>query len=155
MEVVIVRPPLIYGPKVKGNFEVMMRLLAMATPLPFAGVLNNRKSLLGVDNFVDLLTMCIDHPNAANQTFLASDDQDISTAELLKFMAKAVGSKSRIFSVPDSFLRLGLQLTSNINLYHRLCGSLQVDIQKTKDRLDWTPPLSVDEGLERITKKYY
>lgn len=155
MEVVIVRPPLIYGPQVKGNFEVMMRLLAMGTPLPLAGVLDNRRSLIGLDNFVDLLTRCIDHPNAANQTFLASDDQDISTSELLKCMAKAIGSKSRIFSVPDCFLRFGLQLTGNSNLYRRLCGSLQVDIQKTKDRLGWTPPLSVDEGLKRITKKYY
>jgi nucleoside-diphosphate-sugar epimerase len=154
MEVVIVRPPLIYGPQVRGNFEVMMRWLARGVPLPFAGTSENRRSLIGLDNFVDFLERCIYHPGAANRTFLVSDGQDLSTAELLTRLAIAMGAKSRLFRLPDGFLRFGLQIMGKGDVYRRLCGSLQVDIQKTKYMLDWYPPISVDEGMRQVSSNF-
>jgi nucleoside-diphosphate-sugar epimerase len=149
LEVVIVRPPLIYGPHVKGNFEEMMRWIARGFPLPFGAITDNRRSFIGLDNFVDLLMRCIDHPAAANQTFLVSDDEDLSTAELLMRLGLALDMKSRIFHLPRGLLKLGATVLSKDDVYQRLCGSLQVDIQKTKQLLEWEPATSVDEGFRR------
>lgn len=149
MEVVIIRPPLVYGPGVKANFESMMRWLARGVPLPLAAVAQNRRSLVALDNLVDLIVTCLNHPAAANQTFLVSDGEDLSTAELLKRMGAAMGHPAHLFYLPPVLLKLGATILNKLGIYQRLCGSLQLDIAKTRDLLGWTPPVSVDEGLRR------
>ncbi len=147
MEVVVIRPPLVYGPGVKANFAAMMRWLARGVPLPLAAVTDNRRSLVALDNLVDLIVTCLNHPAAANQTFLVSDGEDLSTADLLKRMGLALGKPARLFFVPPGLLRFGAAMVNKPGIYQRLCGSLQVDISKTRQLLDWKPPLTVDEGL--------
>lgn len=154
MEVVIIRPPLVYGPGVKANFESMMRWLARGVPLPLAAVTQNRRSLVALDNLVDLIMTCLSHPAAANQTFLVSDREDLSTAELLRRMGAALGHPARLFYVPPSMLKLGARLVNKPGIYQRLCGSLQLDIAKTQRLLDWIPPVSVDEGLRRAAEGF-
>lgn len=154
MEVVIIRPPLVYGPGVKANFESMMRCLARGVPLPLATVTQNRRSLVALDNLVDLIVTCLNHPAAANQTFLASDGEDLSTAELLKRMGAAMGHPALLFRVPPSMLKLGAQVVNKPGIYQRLCGSLQLDIAKTRQMLGWDPPVSVEEGLQRAAERF-
>jgi nucleoside-diphosphate-sugar epimerase len=149
MEVVIVRPPLIYGPGVKGNFAMMMRWLAKGVPLPLGSVDQNHRSMVGLDNMVDLLLTCISHPAAANQTFMVSDGEDMSTAELLRQLGNAMGKPARLLPVPVLLLRFGASILGKGNEARRLLGSLQVDISKTCELLNWTPPISVNEGLRR------
>lgn len=148
MEMVIIRPPLVYGPGVKGNFASMIKLVEKGLPLPF-GAIDNRRSLVGLDNLVDLIITCIDHPSAANQVFLVSDGEDLSTSGLLRRAAKAMGRHSRLIPVPAGLLQLGATVLGKKAVGQRLLGSLQVDIGSTRKRLDWTPPVSVDEGLRR------
>lgn len=149
MEIVIIRSPLVYGPGVKANFLSMMNWLRRGVPLPFGGVTKNRRSLVFLDNLVDLIVVCINHPAAANQTFLVSDDEDQSTAGLLEHMALALGRPSKLISVPTALITLGAKLIGRPDISQRLCGSLQVDIKKTKYLLGWSPPVSVDEGLRQ------
>lgn len=148
MEVVIIRPPLVYGPGVKGNFASLIRLVEKGIPLPL-GAIHNQRSLVALDNLIDLIVTCMDHPAAANEVFLASDGQDLSTAELLSSVAKAMGKSSRLFPVPPSMLMLGATLLGKKPVAQRLLSSLQVDISKAQDVLEWGPPLSVEEGLKR------
>ena len=148
MEFVIIRPPLVYGPKVKANFLSMMKWLNKSLVLPF-GAIRNHRSMVGLDNLVDLIITCIDHPKAANQTFLVSDGEDLSTAALLKRIANAMRCRARLFYIPDSLLKFGLIALNKPEIYQRLCGSLQLDPTKTQRRLNWVPPISVDEGLWR------
>lgn len=152
MEVVIIRPPLVYGPGVKANFDSMMRWLVRGVPLPLATVTHNRRSLVALDNLVDLIVTCLSHPAAANQTLLVSDDEDLSTADLLRRMGAALGHPARLFRMPPSVLRLGAQMVNKPGIYQRLCGSLQLDICKTRQLLGWTPPVSVDEGLRHAAE---
>ena len=154
MEVVIIRPPLVYGPGVKANFESMMRWLARGVPLPLAAVTENRRSLVALDNLVDLIVTCLNHPAAANQTFLVRDGEDLSTAQLLKRMGAAMGKPACLFYVPPGLLKLGATLLNKPGIYQRLCGSLQLDIAKTRQLLDWTPPVSVDEGVRRAAEGF-
>ncbi|MGE0351070.1 UDP-glucose 4-epimerase family protein [Hydrogenophaga sp.] len=149
MQVVIVRPPLVYGPGVKANFAAMMRAVQRGLPLPLASVTHNRRSLVALDNLVDLLITCIDHPAAANQTFLVSDGEDLSTADLLRRMGHAMGKPARLLPVPPALLTLGAAMIGKRDVAQRLLGSLQVDIAHTRDTLGWTPPIGVDEGLRR------
>ena len=153
MEVVIVRPPLVYGPGVKANFQAMMRWLTRGVPLPL-GAIDNHRSLVALDNLVDLIVTCIDHPAAANQTFLVSDGEDLSTTQLLQLMGQALGKPARLVPVPPALLKLGAALVGKPAVAPRLCGSLQVDISKTRQLLGWAPPLSVDEGLKRAAEGY-
>jgi nucleoside-diphosphate-sugar epimerase len=148
MEVAIIRPVLVYGPGVKGNFASMIDLVEKGIPLPL-GSIHNKRSLVGIDNLVDLIIRCIDHPAAANQVFLAGDGEDLSTTQLLNRVAKAMGRPSRLIRVPAALLQLGVILLGKKAVAQRLLGSLQVDISKTRQLLDWTPPVSVDEGLKR------
>lgn len=150
MEVVIVRPPLVYGPGVKANFAALMCWVARGLPLPLGAATCNRRSLLALDNLVDLLITCINHPTAANQTFLVSDGEDLSTTDLLRRMGRAMGKPARLLPVPLALLRLGATLVRKPDIYQRLCGSLQIDITKTCQLLDWRPPVGVDEGLRRV-----
>ncbi len=154
MEVVIIRPPLVYGPGVKANFESMMRWLARGVPLPLAAVTRNRRSLVALDNLVDLIVTCLNHPAAANQTFLVSDGEDLSTAQLLKRMGAAMGHPARLFYVPPALLKLGATVLNKPGIYQRLCGSLQLDTTKTRQLLDWTPSVSVDEGLHHAAEGF-
>ena len=148
MEVVIIRPPLVYGPGVKGNFANLIKLVRKGLPLPL-GAIHNRRSMIALDNLVDLIITCIDHPNAASQVFLASDGQDLSTTQLLQGLAQAMGNPSRLLLMPGALLSLAASVLGKKAVADRLLSSLQVDISKTRDLLSWTPPISVDEGLRR------
>ena len=153
MEVVIIRPVLVYGPGVKANFLSMMRWLDKGIPLPFGAIYNDR-SLVALDNLVDLVVTCINHPAAANQAFLVSDGEDLSTTALLRKMAKALHRPARLIPVPSWILEGGAALLGKRALCQRLCGSLQVDITKTRTLLGWTPPVSVDEALAATALHY-
>lgn len=148
MELVIIRPPLVYGPGVKGNFGNLIKLIQDGLPLPLGCVKNNR-SLVGIDNLVDLIITCIYHPAAANQVFLAGDGKDLSTTELLCCIAKAMGKPSRLIPVPQSILMFCARLLGKSGVANRLLGSLQVDISKAQNFLDWEPPYTIYEGLRR------
>ena len=153
MEVVIIRPPLIYGPGVKANFQSMMCWLDKGIPLPL-GAIHNQRSLVALDNLIDLIVTCIDHPAAANQIFIAGDGEDISTTELLQRMAAALGKKAWLAPVPEMILIFAARLLGKQAMAQRLCGSLQVDISKAYNLLGWKPPVKVDEAL-RKTAQYY
>ena len=147
LEIVIIRPPLVYGPNAPGNFFRLVRLVQKGWPLPLAAV-HNKRSFIALDNLVDLILTCIDHPKAANQLYLAGDGEDLSTSDLLKGLATAMGRPCRLVSIPQNWLRLGATLVGKQELANRLLGSLQVDISKARDTLGWVPPLSVQEGLK-------
>ncbi len=152
LEVVIIRPPLVYGPGVKGNFASMVKLVARGLPLPL-GAVDNKRSLIALDNLVDLIITCIDHPAAANQVFLAGDGEDLSTTELLHGVAWAMGKRSRLIPVPAGVLMFGASLVGKKAVAQRLLGSLQVDISKARDLLGWQPPISVEEGLAKAVRE--
>lgn len=153
LEVVIIRPPLVYGPGVKANFRSMMRWLSKGIPLPL-GAIHNRRSLVALDNLVDLIATCTEHPAAANQTFLVSDGEDLSTSQLLRRMGGALGRPARLLPIPAWLLETGARLVGKRALAQRLCGSLQVDIGKTRELLNWSPPLGVDEALRRAAESF-
>jgi UDP-glucose 4-epimerase len=153
MEVVIIRPSLVYGPGVKANFLSMMQWLQKGLPLPF-GAIHNQRSLVALDSLVDLITTCINHPNAANQIFMVSDGEDLSTTELLKRTATALGKPARLLPVPQSVLTTTLKLIGKENIARRLCDSLQVDITKTRELLDWQPIISIDQALAKTAQHF-
>ena len=148
MEVVIIRPPLVYGPGVKANFAALMLAVQRGWPLPL-GAVHNQRSLVALSNLVDFIVTCITHPLAANQTFLVSDGQDLSTTELVRGMAQAAGVPARLLPVPVWALQAGASLLGKGDAVQRLCGTLQVDISKAGSLLGWLPPLTVEEGLRR------
>jgi nucleoside-diphosphate-sugar epimerase len=148
MELVIIRPPLVYGPGVKANFAALMHAVRRGLPLPLGSV-HNQRSLVALDNLVDFIVSCICHPQAANQTFLVSDGQDLSTTELVRGMAQAAGLSALLLPVPVWALQAGASLLGKGDVVKRLCGNLQVDISKARNLLGWVPPVSVDEGLKR------
>jgi len=153
MEVVIVRPTLIYGPGVKANFRSMMGWLKKGIPLPF-GAIYNKRSLVSLENLISLILVCLTHPNAAGQIFLVSDGVDLSTTELLSRTAEALGVKSRLIPVPVRLLVFCAVALGRRALSQRLCGSLQVDISKTQTLLGWNPPVSVQDALNRTAKEF-
>ncbi len=151
MEVVIIRPPLVYGPGVKGNFVSMMKWLNKGVPLPL-GAINNKRSLVSLDNLIDLIITCIDHPNAANETFLVSDDDDISTTTLLSKLAVPLGAPKRLLPIPGAWLLFCAKLLGKQDVAQRLLGSLQVDITKNKVLLNWIPPFTTDESFKKTVQ---
>lgn len=151
MEIVIIRPPLVYGPNAPGNFGSLVRWLKRGIPLPL-GAVRNQRSLVGIDNLVDLILRCVEHSAAANQVFLAGDGEDLSTTDLLRRTAAAIGAPNRLVPVPMWLLNLVARLLRKGAVAQRLLGSLQVDISKTRDVLGWQPPLSVDEGLKKMAE---
>lgn len=153
MEIVIIRPPLVYGPGVKANFQAMMNWIRKGVPLPL-GAIHNKRSLLALDNLVDLIITCIKHPAAANQIFLASDGEDLSTTELMKRVGYALGKPARLVSVPASIINIAARLLGKRGVSQRLLGSLQVDVTKTRDLLNWHPPVSVDEALQKTAQAF-
>ena len=153
MEVTIIRPPLIYGPGVKGNFAALIELVRRGIPLPLADVTDNRRSMVALDNLVDLILLCVDHPQAANQIFLVSDGYDLSTSDLLKKIGYAMGRQVRLFWISYRVINFMAIIFGKKTFSQRLLGTLQVDIQKTTELLDWKPQVSVDDGLRRAVGK--
>lgn len=153
MEVVIIRPVLVYGPGVKANFLSMMRWLYRGIPLPF-GAVHNRRSLVALDNLVDLIVTCSEHPAAANQVFLASDDEDVSTTQLLRKLAAALRKPARLLPIPTGLMRFVAVLSGQRALADRILGSLQVDISKNRQLLGWTPPLTLDQALAQTAQHF-
>lgn len=153
MAVTIIRPVLVYGPGVKANFQSMMKWLHKGLPLPLASICNKR-SMVALDNLVDLIRTCLYHPGAINQTFLVSDGEDLSTPELLRRTAQALGGKAFLLPLPAFALTFIARLLRHSAMASRLCGSLQVDITKTRSLLDWTPPVSVDQALATTARHY-
>jgi nucleoside-diphosphate-sugar epimerase len=150
--VVVIRPPLVYGPGVKGNFASLIRWVTRATPLPLGAVRNSR-SLIGLSNLVEFTTLCADinaSPNAAGEVFLVSDGEDISTTELLRRVATAYGHSSRLLPVPAWLLRGAARLVGRSAQADRLLGSLLIDDSKAREVLGWTPPVNIDEQLRRM-----
>lgn len=153
LEVVIVRPPLVYGPEAKGNFAQMLKVLAKGIPLPLASV-RNLRSLIYVENLVDALITCATHPAAAGQTYLVSDGEDISTPDLLRQLGVAMGHPARLFSCPPAWLKLAGRLTGKGEQVERLLGSFRVDSSKIRRELNWTLPYTLEQGL-RATAAWY
>lgn len=153
LEVVIIRPVLVYGPGVRANFLKMMQWLHRGLPLPL-GAIDNRRSLLAVDNLVSLITTCLNHPGAVNQVFLASDGEDMSTTELMRRTACALGKSARLLPIPETVLTMLASLLGKRDVSQRLVGSLQVDIAKNQQLLGWKPPLSVDKGLALVAQDF-
>ena len=149
MQVVIIRPPLIYGANAPGNFGLLLRIVKRGYPLPLGAVTQNRRSFVALDNLIDLIITCINHHNAANQTFLVSDNEDVSTADLLRKMALAQSVASRLIPVPVALLNLCATMIGKQPIAQRLLGNLQVDISHTQRTLGWQPIISLDEGLRR------
>jgi len=155
MEVVVIRPPLVYGPGVKANFASLLNLVSKGLPLPFSCINNNKRSMVSVQNLVDLIIICIDHPKAANEIFLVSDDVDLSTSEMIKKLMKACGKNDFMFPIPLFLFKLIGRLLGKTEIIGRLTGSLHVDISKTKDLLSWIPPMSVDECFKKTADDFF
>jgi nucleoside-diphosphate-sugar epimerase len=153
MDVVIIRPVLVYGPGVKANFDAMMRWLYRGFPLPL-GAIHNKRSLVGLENLVDFIVTCVNHPAAANQTLLVSDGEDLSTTELLRRLARALGRPARLLPIPAGILMNGASLIGKQAVIQRLCNSLQVDITKTRELLGWSPPTTVEEGFSAAARGF-
>ena len=148
LEVVIIRPPLVYGPGAPGNFGALMRAVQRGWPLPL-GAVHNQRSLVALDNLIDFVITCIVHPQAAGQTFLVGDGRDLSTTELVRGMAHAAGVPVRLVPVPVWALQAGATVLGKGDAVQRLCGNLKVDISKARSVLGWIPPIAVEEGLRR------
>ena len=151
LEVVVVRLPLVYGYGVKGNLARLIKLVKLGIPLPL-GMIDNQRSMIGIDNLVDLLIHCIDHPEASGKTFLTSDGEDISTPELIKLIASSMGKKANLFPLPIFILKFLGTIFGKSEEINRLAGSLRIDNNYTKETLNWTPPVSVEEGIRRMVQ---
>jgi nucleoside-diphosphate-sugar epimerase len=155
MEVVIIRPVLVYGPGVKANFQSMMRWVDKGVPLPLGGITGNRRSMVALDNLINLIATCLQHPAAANQVFLVSDGEDLSTTALLQRTAKALQKPARLLPVPAWMLNAAARMLGKANVAQRLCGSLQVDIGKTSALLGWHPPVKMDAALRATADAFH
>lgn len=151
LEVVVVRLPLVYGYGAKGNLARLMKLINLGIPLPFK-LIENKRSLIGIDNLVDILIRCIEDPRAKGKTFLVSDNEDLSTQDLLKYIASSMGKSIRLFSFPISLLKLFGYLVGKSSEMNRLIDCLQVDISYTQEILNWVPPINVRVGIKRMVK---
>jgi len=148
MQTVIVRPPLVYGAGAPGNFARMLDALRRGLPLPL-GAIDNRRSLVAIDNLISLLHACATHPQAAGNTFMVSDGEDLSTTQLLQRLGQALGRPARLFPVPAALLRVAAAMLGRSDLARQLTGSLQVDIGATRQKLGWSPPQSLDAALRQ------
>jgi nucleoside-diphosphate-sugar epimerase len=153
IEIVIVRPPLVYGPGVRANFLSLMKLVRRGIPLPLPDI-KNRRSLIGVENLADFLVQCVSHPEAANETFMLSDGEDVSTRELIVRLAPALGRSARFLPVPEFAIRLAARLAGKEAAVKRLFESLVVDSEKARQKLGWTPPVTLDGGLAATARWY-
>ena len=151
MQIVVIRPPLIYGAGVKANFAKMMQGVAKGLPLPL-GAVHNKRSLIALENLVDFIILCAQHPKAANEVFLISDGEDVSTTELLQKVAKAMGKKARLLPIPVGLMTFVAKLLGKEDVANRLFGSLQVDSSKATNLLGWKPIITMDEQLKKIVE---
>jgi nucleoside-diphosphate-sugar epimerase len=149
MEVVIIRSPIVYGYGVKANFASLLIWVARGIPLPL-GSIQNLRSMVALDNLVDLLVTCLTHPAASGQTLLVSDGEDVSTSELLRLTGQAMGKTVLLIPIPTSLLKLGATFLGKEAIVKRLCDSLQVDIEKTRRLIGWNPPLTLKQGLVKV-----
>jgi nucleoside-diphosphate-sugar epimerase len=147
LEVVIIRPPLVYGPGVKANFLTMMQWLCKGIPLPL-GAIRNQRSLVALPNLVDFIALCLTHPKAANQSFMVSDQQDVSTTQLLRGLGEALGRPARLLPLPQGLLTASLKMIGKGGVAQRLCGDLAVDASPASSLLGWKPPLTMQQGLQ-------
>lgn len=154
LEVTILRPPLVYGPGVKANFLRLMQLVARRRPLPL-GSIDNRRSLIYVENLADAIVACMEHPAAAGKTYLVSDSEAVSTPELVRQIALALGVEARLLSLPTSLLSLGAKLLRRDAEWQRIGGSLQIDSSKIRDELNWKPPFTMAQGLAQTAQWYH
>ncbi len=153
LEVVIVRPPLVYGPGVKANFLSMMRMVEKGIPLPF-GAIHNKRSLVYVDNLASLILTCCEHPAAPGHTFLASDSQDVSTSQLIRAIAFSMDKSPRLLPIPMPWIRVGASVLRKQHLAQRVCGNLQVETRHTKEILGWIPPVTFKDGISKTVEAY-
>lgn len=153
MEIVIIRPPLVYGEGVKANFASLMKLVDKGFPLPFRAISRNKRSLVSVYNLVDLIKVCIDHPKATNKVFFVSDDNDLSTYQIVALMAKVHGKANLSIPVPVWCFKLAGKIFKKEAVIDKLVGSLQLDIEHTKNTLGWVPPYSVEHGFKLAAGK--
>ena len=154
LEVVIIRPPLVYGPHAPGNFESLLRWVRKGLPLPL-GVVGNKRSLVALDNLASFIRTCIDHPKAANEIFLISDGEDVSTTELIKKTAQAFGKRPVLIPVPVSLMKLAAGLIGREDIATRLFGSLQVDSSKARELLAWKPVITMAQQLQKTADAYW
>lgn len=153
IELVIIRPPLIYGTGVKANFKQLIKLCLLPVPLPFASI-TNKRSFVSLENLVDFILLCSQHPSAANQTFLVSDNQDVSLAELIKSIRHSTQQKLWLFHLPPPLLKLMLTLIGKSEMASRLLGTLQVDTHKAQLLLGWKPKISFQDGIQQLLKEF-
>jgi len=153
MELVIIRPPLIYGTGVKANFKSLIKLCRKPIPLPF-GSIPNKRSLINLENLNSFIELCCHHPSAANQTFLISDDYDISTTELIRAIRNAMGRPSLLLPIPSVILKLTFTIIGKKNLSERILNNLQVDTSKAKKLLGWRPVMSFNDGIKQTLNEY-
>lgn len=153
MELVIIRPPLVYAAHAPGNFQRLLRIVYSQAPLPF-GSINNSRSMIALENLVHFISHCINHPNAANELFLASDGTNISISEIVRYLATGMEKRYFLVPVPELILKFSAYLLGKRNLYIQLCGSLSIDTCKSRVLLGWTPPLSSEEALIKTGREY-
>lgn len=153
MEIVVIRPPLVYGPNAPGNFGKLISAVKRGIPLPLGSVTSNRRTLIGLSNLVSLIQVCLSHSAAVNQVFFAGDAEDISTSDLLRKMALAFKVPSRLLPCPLALLEAAANVAGKRAMLNRLCGSLQVDTSKARSLLGWNPPLSLDQGLALVAEE--
>ena len=153
LEVVVIRPPLVYGPGVGGNIARMIEYIRSGLWLPL-GRIENKRSLLAVANLCDVVSICLDHPDAAGKTFLISDGSDISTTDLIKAIAQEMGKPSRLIPVPERVLKVCGRIVGRTADVRRLCDSLQVDISYTKELLGWSPRFTIEDELRHVVRQH-
>lgn len=153
MELVIVRPPLVYAANAPGNFKRLLKLVEFGIPLPF-GMIDNQRSMIALENLVDFIITCARHPAAANETFVISDTEDVSIGEMMQLLGKGMGKKILLLPAPSGLLRLAAAFFGKKGLYTQLCCSLQVDASKGRNLLDWKAPLTAAAALEQVGRKY-
>ena len=153
MDVVIIRPPLIYAAHARRNFPRLLKLVDSGLPLPF-GALDNRRSMVALENLVDFIVLCTRHPAAGNELFLISDGEDASTAQIVRYLAASMGRSARLVPVPDALMRWGAKLAGRQNMYVTLCASLQVDSSKARRLLGWVPPLTLEQALTKTGRTF-
>lgn len=154
MEAVVLRPPLLYGPGMKGNFLSLMRVIDHRVPLPLASI-RNRRSLLYLGNLIDAIVLCLDHPVAADKTYLVSDNEGVSTPDLVRSIASALGTSARLFSVPLTLFKLAGAVIGKSNAVARLIDSLQVDANNIRRELGWQPRIDMAQGLAETARWYH
>lgn len=153
MELVIIRPPLVYAGHAPGNFARLLKLVALGLPLPFA-LVKNQRSMVALENLVDFILCCVANPAAGNQTFLIADKESISTPQMLRYLSWGMGKRVVLLPVPVGLMRFSAKLLGREALFNQLCGSLEVDASKARDLLGWTPPVSVEEAMVKTAEAY-